>query len=71
MTKISIVTHRTGLRTDIVFHGPTDKAVDFYKAFNQAGEIALFVCTRADRTKKIKATEPEPEVRPPARKKLL
>jgi hypothetical protein len=45
--------------------------VDFYKAFNQAGEIALFVCTRADRTKKIKATEPEPEVRPPARKKLL
>jgi hypothetical protein len=71
MTKISIVTHRTGLRTDVVFHGPTDRAIEFYKAFSQPGEISLFVCNRADRTKKLKATEPEAEVRPPSRKKLL
>lgn len=72
MTKISIVTHRTGLTPDIVFHGNTDQAIRFYRDFNQPGEVALFVCSRADRTKKIKATEPESEVLPPkARKRIL
>ena len=72
MTKISIVTHRTGLSADVVFHGTTDQALKFYKAFDQPGETCLFVCRTADRMKKIKATEPEPEVTAsPKRRKLL
>lgn len=72
MTKISIVTHRTGLRADVVFHGTADEATRFYKAFQQPGETCLFICRTADRTKKIRATEPEPEAVPArGRKKLL
>ena len=71
MTKIAIVTHRTGFRTDVVFHGATDRAIEFYKSFSQPGEISLFVCHRADRQKKLKATEPDAEVRPPLRRKAL
>ncbi len=72
MTKLAIVTHRTGLRPDVVFHGPPDEAVRFYKDFSTPGEVCLFVCRSAERTKKLKAAAPDAEATAPrARKRVL
>jgi hypothetical protein len=72
MTKLAIVTHRTGLRPDVVFHGTPDEAVRFYKDFSTPGEVCLFVCRSAERTKKLKAAEPDAEATAPrARKRVL
>ena len=72
MTKLAIVTHRTGLRPDVVFHGSPDEAIRFYKDFSTPGEVCLFVCRSAERTKKLKAAEPDEEaIAPRARRRVL
>ena len=72
MTKLAIVTHRTGLRPDIVFHGTADEAIRFYKDFSTPGEVCLFVCRSAERTKKLKHSAPDEEAAAPrARKRVL
>jgi hypothetical protein len=72
MTKIAIVTHRTGVSPKVVFHGANDEAIKFFKAFKEPGELSLFYCRSAERTKKIAApavVEPAPEPVKPTRRK--
>ena len=71
MTKLAIVTHRTGIKPDVIFTGTPDEALRFYKAFDTPGEVCLFFCRQAERTKKLRATEPEPEALAPKTKRRI
>jgi hypothetical protein len=58
MTKISFVTRRQGVKTEILFSSSkSEEALQFYRSFKGEGEVCLFVHPSPERSKKLK---PEP-----------